>query len=91
MSDRTLFDQDPPIRVEDFTPLAKLVSAYELVPGRDYLIIADGKTFSYDLAHALFAKLREQHPELSIFVVGTLYPKGLEVSEKKEPPDAPAT
>lgn len=80
------------MRVEDFEPLSTLIRAYELQPGKHYIVICDGKHFSYELAHALFAGLRENHPELEIQVIATTVPKGIQIGEKKEPRDeSPST
>lgn len=66
---------------DDFAKLAPLVTGYELQPGKHYLFIADGKKFNYDLAKALSQNMRDHHPELTVFVIGTLEPKALEIRE----------
>ena len=69
------------ITTEDFAPLSQLVKGYELQPGKHYLFIADGKKFSYDLAHALLKHFREEHPEINVAIIGTTEAKGLDVRE----------
>lgn len=74
---------DDPVRVEDFKKLAALVNVYELQPGKHYLIVAEGKHFSYDLAHTLMRNILLLHPELDICIVATLYPKSIEVRKEQ--------
>lgn len=72
-----------PIKVEDFLPLAKLVHAYELKPGHAYLVLVDGKTLSFELAHNLLAHARECHPDIYVSIVAVpKSPKDVEVKEK---------
>jgi hypothetical protein len=68
------------MNVESLKKLAPLVSAYELIPGRNYVVLA-GKGFSYELAHALFKDVRENHPDIGIFVIVTPKSKNLEIAE----------
>lgn len=70
------------LKVEDFQPLAPLVSVYELKPGMHYLVVAGGKDFDYNLANSLLRDLREHHPELDVFIVATAKPKSLEVRQE---------
>jgi hypothetical protein len=77
-----LFDNTPPVRVEDFKKLAPLCDAYELQPGKAYVIVCGPKDFSHESASALFAKLREWHPDLNIHIVVTEKPKAIEVREE---------
>jgi hypothetical protein len=52
-----------------------------MVPGHKYLILVDGKHFSYEGAYALFKGLEDEGVEFQLYVVGTLHPKGIEVHE----------
>jgi hypothetical protein len=76
------------ITPEDFQPLAELVKTYELKPGFHYLVICDGKSFSHELANALFERARDMHPELHVEVIASLGAKGIKIGMKKETPDA---
>jgi hypothetical protein len=65
------------VKVEDFKALGKLPAVYELQRGFVYLVIADGKNFSYELAHSLLAKAAEDG--LSFHIITTLHPGSLKV------------
>lgn len=69
------------ITIEDFAPLSTLVRAYELQPGKHYLIVCDGKSFDFALASNLFKRVAEWHPEAVVAVVNTLAPKSVTVVE----------
>lgn len=69
------------ITTEDFAPLAPLVKGYELQPGKCYLFVVDGRKFDYKLANSLLHHLRDEHPEISAAVIGTMEPKGIDVRE----------
>jgi hypothetical protein len=73
-----------PINIDEFKPLAKLVSGYELDPTKVYLIVLEGKSFDRGLADSLMRDIRQMHPDISIAVVATLHPKGIEVREKAD-------
>jgi len=68
------------MNVESLKKLAPLVNAYELIPGRHYVVLA-GKGFSYELAHALFKDVRENHPNIGIFVIVTPKSQNLQIAE----------
>lgn len=70
-----------PVTIDNFKPLAKLVAGYELQPGKTYLIVVDGKSFSRDLALSLFQSLRDSGADFDIHVVASLHPKGIEIRE----------
>lgn len=73
-----------PIRVEDFSPIAPLAKAYELQPGKHYLVIFDGKAFSFELAYKLLGDLRDHHPELDVFMFVTPNSNKISVAQEKE-------
>lgn len=73
-----------PVRVEDFEKIAELVRTYELQPGKHYLVIADGRHFSFELTHKLLNDLRDHHPELDVFIIAAPESKKISVAEKKE-------
>lgn len=70
-----------PITIDNFKPLAKLVAGYELQPGKTYLIVVDGRSFSPELAQSLFKSIRDSGVDLDIHVVATMKPKEIEVRE----------
>jgi len=82
----------PPLNIDEFKPLAKLVAGYELDPSKVYVVICDGKNFNFDLANAIMKDVRESHPNLNVCIVATLHPKSIEIAEKKndDRPDEPA-
>jgi len=63
------------MKVSDFKPLGKLPDVYELQKGPVYLVIADGKKFSYKAAHALLQSV--QNDGVNIHIIATLHPKDL--------------
>lgn len=69
------------LKVEDFAPLAPLVKAYELQPGKHYILVVDGRHFNYELANALLQRFHEEHPEIAAVVVATMEPKVVQVLE----------
>jgi hypothetical protein len=83
--------KETPVNIDDFKPLAKLIAGYELRPDRVYLIVCDGKDFSFSAAHSLLKDIREMHPDLNIAVVATLKPKSIEITEKPVAPEEPAS
>lgn len=72
------------MKVEDFKKLAPLVNAYELQPGKHYVVVCDGRHFDFGLANALLKHVTEMHQGLEICVIATLHPKSIEVREKDE-------
>ena len=77
------------MNVESLKKLAPLVNAYELIPGRHYVVLA-GKGFSYDLVQALFKDVRENHPDLGIFVIVTPNSQNLAIAEDENCDTLPA-
>lgn len=65
------------MKVEDFKALGSLPAVYELKPGMQYLVIADGKKFPYGMAQGLLRDAREQG--IDLYVIATLYPKSLTI------------
>lgn len=79
-----MIEKDKPVRVEDFSKISALVKAYELQPGKHYLVIADKRDFSFALTHNLLNDLRDNHPELDVFIIAVPDAKKIDVAEKKE-------
>jgi hypothetical protein len=69
------------ITIDDFAPLGTLVKGYELDPAKHYVFIFDGKHFDRAAANSLFEKVRGEHPEMCIHIIGTQAPKAIEVLE----------
>lgn len=78
---------DDKIRVEDFDELSPLVKAYELQPGKFYLLIVEGKGFSYEAAHKMLEKVREYHPDINLFIQVVAKDQKVKVAEKKQEHD----
>lgn len=72
-----------PIQIHDFDALSPLVKGYELQPDKVYLLIADGKKFSYELAYKLLADVREWHPEIHVCIIAAPDSNKLQLAEKK--------
>jgi len=75
---------DRAINIDDFKPLGKLVSGYELDPAKSYLIVCDGKSFNKGLAESLMRDIRQMHPDIHIAIVASLKPKDIEVKVKAD-------
>ena len=71
--------------------IGKLESLVEFKPGHHYLAIFDGKKFSYDQAHALLRQLEEDGVEFSLHIVGTLFPKAIEIHSAEKDGDEVST
>jgi hypothetical protein len=70
--------------LNDLNQIGKITGIYEFKPGHVYLVLVDGKHFSYNHAHALLAKLEEAGVEFALHVVGTLHPKSIEIHEAEK-------
>jgi hypothetical protein len=82
LSEGQRVSQQQKMKVEDYKPLAALVKGYELKPDHSYLFVCDGKKFSYELANALLKNVRDNHPNIGVFIIATPKSKGIEVREK---------
>jgi len=74
------------INIDDFRPLAKLVSGYELDPAKVYLIVCGKESFSSGAAYSLMSDIRQMHPDIQIAIVATTKPKDVEVRVKSVDP-----
>jgi hypothetical protein len=73
------------VTLNDLNKIGKVTGLYELKPGVQYLVLVDGKKFSYEEAHALMHHIEDAGIDLVIHVVGTLNPERIEIHEIDTP------